>query len=66
MRALFDALAAFTPAQQRQFVRFVTGCPRLPVGGLKALNPCAFSCDAFFGQLFLPELDFYLGIFSPK
>jgi E3 ubiquitin-protein ligase TRIP12 len=41
VRALFDALATFTPAQQRQFVRFVTGCPRLPVGGLRALNPCA-------------------------
>ena len=28
-----------TPAQQRQFVTFVTGSPRLPVGGLASLNP---------------------------
>ena len=24
---------------QRQFLQFVTGCPRLPVGGFKALSP---------------------------
>eukprot|EP00479_Gromia_sphaerica_P014052 TRINITY_DN8154_c0_g1_i1.p1 TRINITY_DN8154_c0_g1~~TRINITY_DN8154_c0_g1_i1.p1 ORF type:complete len:82 (-),score=5.99 TRINITY_DN8154_c0_g1_i1:84-329(-) len=35
----FEILEEFTPREQRQFVRFVTGCPRLPVGGLKNLRP---------------------------
>jgi len=37
---LFEILADMTPAEQRGFVRFVTGCPRLPIGGLKNLRPC--------------------------
>jgi E3 ubiquitin-protein ligase TRIP12 len=37
--ALFECIAKFTPVQQRQFIRFVTGSPRLPLGGLKNLNP---------------------------
>jgi E3 ubiquitin-protein ligase TRIP12 len=40
--ALFECISEFSPKQQRQFVRFVTGCPRLPLGGLKALDPCMF------------------------
>ncbi|XP_063692680.1 E3 ubiquitin-protein ligase TRIP12-like [Bolinopsis microptera] len=29
----------FQPNEQRAFLKFVTGCPRLPVGGFKALHP---------------------------
>jgi E3 ubiquitin-protein ligase TRIP12 len=34
-----DILSAFTPDQQRSFMRFVTGAPRLPPGGLASLQP---------------------------
>jgi E3 ubiquitin-protein ligase TRIP12 len=34
-----DILSSFTPEQQRAFMRFVTGAPRLPPGGLAALQP---------------------------
>ena len=34
-----QALRSFSPAEQRQFLLFVTGSPRLPVGGLRALRP---------------------------
>lgn len=39
IRWLFEFLSELSPEQQRLFVRFVTGCPRLPMGGLKALTP---------------------------
>eukprot|EP01063_Lacrimia_lanifica_P027594 TRINITY_DN3893_c0_g3_i2.p1 TRINITY_DN3893_c0_g3~~TRINITY_DN3893_c0_g3_i2.p1 ORF type:complete len:1751 (+),score=530.40 TRINITY_DN3893_c0_g3_i2:134-5386(+) len=36
---LFDILASFSEHEVRAFFAFVTGAPRLPVGGLKALKP---------------------------
>lgn len=36
---LLEIMGEFTPEQQRAFLRFVTGAPRLPSGGLAALNP---------------------------
>lgn len=48
---LFECMAAFTPVQQKQFVRFVTGCPRLPTGGIKNLNPC--TTDLLFDLMIL-------------
>eukprot|EP01018_Ginkgo_biloba_P013294 Gb_21912 [translate_table: standard] len=36
---LFEAMVKFTPEEQRKFLQFVTGSPRLPIGGLTALNP---------------------------
>lgn len=36
---LLEILGEFTPEEQRSFLRFVTGAPRLPPGGLAALNP---------------------------
>lgn len=32
-------LAEFSPEEQRAFLRFVTGSPRLPFGGLASLRP---------------------------
>jgi hypothetical protein len=32
-------MTEFTPEQQHAFCQFVTGAPRLPPGGLSALNP---------------------------
>ncbi|KAJ3679918.1 hypothetical protein LUZ60_016196 [Juncus effusus] len=36
---LLEIMAEFTPDQQHAFCQFVTGAPRLPPGGLAALNP---------------------------
>jgi E3 ubiquitin-protein ligase TRIP12 len=36
---LFDILSSFTPDEQRMFIQFITGSPKLPVGGLRSLNP---------------------------
>ncbi|KAK4337072.1 hypothetical protein RND71_043702 [Anisodus tanguticus] len=39
IKNLFEILSSFTPDEQRKFLQFVTGSPRLPIGGLKSLNP---------------------------
>ena len=39
IRLLYEVMASYTREEQRQFLQFVTGCPRLPVGGFKALSP---------------------------
>lgn len=36
---LLDIMCELSPEEQRAFLRFVTGAPRLPPGGLAALNP---------------------------
>ncbi|KAJ4908887.1 E3 ubiquitin-protein ligase UPL4 [Raphanus sativus] len=36
---LLEILQEFDKEQQRAFLQFVTGCPRLPPGGLASLNP---------------------------
>jgi E3 ubiquitin-protein ligase TRIP12 len=36
---LIQTMAGFNPDEQRQFLQFVTGCPKLPVGGFKSLTP---------------------------
>lgn len=35
----YDILSAYNKEEQRLFLQFVTGTPRLPTGGFKALNP---------------------------
>jgi E3 ubiquitin-protein ligase TRIP12 len=39
VQQLLSILGSFDGTQQRQFLMFVTGSPRLPVGGLGALRP---------------------------
>lgn len=39
IQSLFEVLASYCVQEQRDFLRFVTGSPRLPVGGFKALSP---------------------------
>ena len=36
---LFETLVGLSPAQQRQFLCFATGSPRLPIGGMPATTP---------------------------
>jgi hypothetical protein len=38
---LLDVLTEFTPRQRRAFLMFVTGTPRLPIGGMSCV--CVFS-----------------------
>ncbi|GBG69914.1 hypothetical protein CBR_g4741 [Chara braunii] len=39
IRHLLEIMGEFTPEEQRAFLQFVTGAPRLPPGGLGALTP---------------------------
>uniref|UniRef100_A0A1B6CDK3 E3 ubiquitin-protein ligase n=1 Tax=Clastoptera arizonana TaxID=38151 RepID=A0A1B6CDK3_9HEMI len=39
VKYLFQVLSNYTSQEQRDFVQFVTGSPRLPVGGFKSLSP---------------------------
>ncbi|KAK7602929.1 hypothetical protein V9T40_006903 [Parthenolecanium corni] len=39
IKFLLEILSSYTVQEQRDFLRFVTGSPRLPVGGFKALSP---------------------------
>jgi hypothetical protein len=39
IRNLLEIMGEFTPEEQRSFLQFVTGAPRLPPGGLAALSP---------------------------
>ncbi|ELU17507.1 hypothetical protein CAPTEDRAFT_164474 [Capitella teleta] len=39
VKFLFEVLSSYSAEKQRRFLQFVTGSPRLPVGGLKSLTP---------------------------
>ena len=39
IKFLYEIMASYDREEQRQFLQFVTGCPRLPVGGFKSLSP---------------------------
>ncbi|XP_024080422.1 E3 ubiquitin-protein ligase TRIP12 isoform X4 [Cimex lectularius] len=39
IKFLFEILSAYGPEEQRDFIQFITGSPRLPVGGFKSLTP---------------------------
>lgn len=39
IKMLFQVLSSYHAEEQRNFLQFVTGSPRLPVGGLKSLTP---------------------------
>lgn len=36
---LLKMLVSFNHEERRQFIKFVTGSPRLPLGGMKGLRP---------------------------
>lgn len=36
---LYEILSSYSQEEQRAFLQFVTGCPRLPIGSFKALSP---------------------------
>lgn len=39
IKYLFHVLSCYSDVEQRDFLQFVTGSPRLPVGGFRALSP---------------------------
>ncbi|KAL1297833.1 hypothetical protein AAFC00_006361 [Neodothiora populina] len=39
VRNLLQVMSEYTAAQQRDFLQFVTGSPKLPIGGFKSLTP---------------------------
>lgn len=39
IKRLFEIMSKFSANDQREFLQFVTGCPKLPVGGFRALTP---------------------------
>jgi len=39
IKTLFEILAGYNQEEQRKFMQFITGSPRLPVGGFKSLSP---------------------------
>jgi len=39
VRNLLQTMSEFDPQQRRDFLQFITGSPKLPIGGFKALTP---------------------------
>ncbi|KAL9642693.1 hypothetical protein ABK040_009772 [Willaertia magna] len=39
VKLLFKVMLTMTPTEKRDFLRFVTGAPRLPAGGIRSLRP---------------------------
>ncbi|XP_052218873.1 E3 ubiquitin-protein ligase TRIP12-like isoform X2 [Dreissena polymorpha] len=39
VKFLYEILSSYSPDEQRLFLQFVTGSPKLPVGGFRTLNP---------------------------
>lgn len=39
IKYLFEILSSYNSDEQRKFLQFITGSPRLPFGGLKSLSP---------------------------
>ncbi|KAJ3137194.1 Ubiquitin fusion degradation protein 4 [Physocladia obscura] len=39
IQCLAEMMESFTAVERREFLMFVTGSPKLPIGGFKALNP---------------------------
>lgn len=61
VRNLLQVMSELTPAQRRDFLQFVTGSPRLPIGGFKSLTPmftvvCKPSEPPFSSDDYLPSV----------
>lgn len=49
IKFLFEILSTYGPQDQRDFVQFVTGSPRLPVGGtFMSMCKCLVMCKSMF------------------
>ncbi|KAF9071604.1 hypothetical protein BDP27DRAFT_1401416 [Rhodocollybia butyracea] len=39
IRDLVEILSEYDPSTRRNFLQFITGCPKLPIGGFRGVNP---------------------------
>ena len=62
VKNLFRIMAEYDQDDQRAFLQFVTGCPRLPIGGFKSLTPPltivkkTFDCPEVAPDDYLPSV----------
>ncbi|KAF2452861.1 hypothetical protein BDY21DRAFT_388374 [Lineolata rhizophorae] len=61
VRNLLQTMSELTPPQRRDFLQFVTGSPKLPIGGFKSLTPmftvvCKPSEPPFTSDDYLPSV----------
>ncbi|TKX18334.1 HECT-domain-containing protein 2 [Elsinoe australis] len=61
IRNLLQTLSEYSPVEQRDFLQFITGSPKLPIGGFKALTPmftvvCKPSEPPFTPDDYLPSV----------
>ncbi|KAF1953048.1 hypothetical protein CC80DRAFT_165147 [Byssothecium circinans] len=61
VRNLLQAMSEFSATQRRNFLQFITGSPKLPIGGFKALTPmftvvCKPSEPPFTSDDYLPSV----------
>ncbi|ORX93578.1 hypothetical protein BCR34DRAFT_580417 [Clohesyomyces aquaticus] len=61
VRNLLHAMSEFDPTQRRDFLQFITGSPKLPIGGFKSLTPmftvvCKPSEPPFTSDDYLPSV----------
>ena len=65
IRMLYEVMSEYNREEQRQFLQFVTGCPRLPVGGFKALSPpLTIVKKDSFDRYILQALKTFLAVFK--
>ncbi|KAF2151901.1 hypothetical protein K461DRAFT_226804 [Myriangium duriaei CBS 260.36] len=61
IRNLLQTMSEYSPVEQRDFLQFVTGSPKLPIGGFKSLTPmftvvCKPSEPPFTPDDYLPSV----------
>ena len=61
VKNLLQTMSELTPAQRRDFLQFVTGSPKLPIGGFKSLTPmftvvCKPSEPPYASDNYLPSV----------
>ncbi len=52
IRYFLEVISELDAADQRRFLRFVTGSPRLPPGGIASLHPRCAHCSTVLLNLF--------------
>jgi len=61
VRNLLQVMSEYTPSERREFLQFVTGSPKLPIGGFKSLTPlltvvCKASEPPYTSDDYLPSV----------
>ncbi|KAJ4013121.1 Ubiquitin fusion degradation protein 4 [Fusarium irregulare] len=61
VKNLLQTMSGFNPSERRDFLQFITGSPKLPIGGFKSLTPmftvvCKPSEDPYTSDDYLPSV----------